>query len=250
MEESLTSGTNQTLIKEQTTSLLEIEEVGEGFVEEDGIIHQMTQQIIQGRLNDSITSVTQIVVSADQSMPFAEVVASSSPQFYEIDEDEEPDRIPSALLEAVEQSHVLIDSPTNMDTSDIQLVAIFNKEAQASPEQVTIADKEHKIKSPGTADFGDGLDSQRAMKTKPFTNAPHLEIDKLDEIDRILKGETSIYMNQDAEVGDNSLLMDRSHNSGFNGDDREWKDLHDLSIQLEDSLLNPNQSSAELIKQV
>ena len=40
MEESLTSGTNQTVMKEQTSSLLEIENVSDcGQFLEDGIIH-------------------------------------------------------------------------------------------------------------------------------------------------------------------------------------------------------------------
>ena len=165
-------------------------------------------------------------------MPFAEAAATSSPQFYEIDEEEEPqdnDEIHSSLLEAVEQSRVLINSPTNMDKSDMQLVEIFNKDGHpTSPERVTITDEEHKIQSQGTANFGDGLDSLKAMKTKSFTNAP--DTDKLDEINRILHGQTSIYMNQDAEVGDSSSLMDDCRNSGFNGNAKEWKSLHDLSV--------------------
>ena len=80
------------------------------------------------------------------------------------------------------------------------------------------------------------------MKTKSFTNA-HGQA-KLDEIDRILHGQTSIYMNQDSD------LLDASHNHGFSGNEKEWQSLHDLSVKLEDSLLHQNQSSDELIKQV
>ena len=55
---------------------------------------------------------------------------ASSPQFYEINEEAEPEPAQDDLLEAVEQSQVLNESPTNADRSDIQLVAIFNAEGQ------------------------------------------------------------------------------------------------------------------------
>ena len=131
MEESLTSGLNQTVVKEQTSSLLEVEETSdEDRTGEDAIIHKMTQQIIRGRLNDSQSSVTQIGQTENQTMFFTDARQASSPQFYEINEEAEPEPAQDDLLEAVEPSQVLNESPTNADRSDIQLVAIFNAEGQ------------------------------------------------------------------------------------------------------------------------
>ena len=102
------------------------------------------------------------------------------------------------ILMANESSRVLAESPSKIDQSDVQLVDIFNcEQIQASPERLNAIDKESKHpSSPGTANFGDGLDSVKVMKTRSITKAQHNS--SITEVENsVLQGQSSIYMNQE-----------------------------------------------------
>ena len=89
---------------------------------------------------------------------------------------------------ANEQSRVLVESPMKADQSDKKLLEIFDfDQIQNSPGKVNNLNDENGICSQGTANFGDGLDSLKAMKTKSFTSAKQYHQDNAEE-NRLLQG--------------------------------------------------------------
>ena len=87
MEESSSNIIDQTVTARYGLSLLEVENMSgnEGPFEEEAVVHQMTQQIMQGRLNESQTSMTQIGQFENTSTLFNETKSPLSPKFYRID---------------------------------------------------------------------------------------------------------------------------------------------------------------------
>ena len=86
------------------------------------------------------------------------------------------------------------------------------------------------------------------MKTRAITKAK--KTPSIGEVENsVLQGQTSIYMNQeDQQIKEVSEICKET--LGFTGTDQEWKSLRDMSVCLEDSLLNQGSSSEDLYKQV